>query len=388
MEQVLQKELWKNGREAHNRSWMKSIRWPLMLSISGILLLAMLAAGLGAYAIPHSDKTQMDGRALLISAGGFLFLWLLFTSVICVVITRLIVRRVNSLQAEAARIAGGHLQQPIPVERMDELSIISAYCNEMASRLANREELLKKAREKALLDSQFKSNLLARVSHDLRQPLGVILGYSEIIRDEIFGPANNLQRKAISEIISSTLRLSQMISDLLDTARLEAQDLHLRIDDFSPNLLLQQASGQMSLPAERKGLAFSTELDPRLPEKLRGDPGRLLQILSHLAGNAIKFTQQGSVSIRAFQVDADHWAISVADTGPGIPADALEFIFEPFHQVDDPAIRDKGGVGLGLAIAQQLVQLMGGCIRVESTVGVGSTFLVTLPLDPNLQRGE
>jgi signal transduction histidine kinase len=266
------------------------------------------------------------------------------------------------------------------------LSTIATYIS--LDRLAFRqvEVLLNKAREKALLDSQFRSNLLAQVNHDLRQPLGVILGFSEMIRDEIFGPVNTSQRRAVSEIISSTGRLSEMVSDLLDASRLEAQNLHLRVDEFSPDLLLRQLIGQLGPQAEMKKLELITELDPRLPEKMRGDPARLLQILDSLAGNAIKFTQQGSVSIRAFQVDANHWGLSVADTGPGISADALNHIFEPFHQVNDPTNSDKGGVGLGLAIVQQLAQLMGGCIRVETTVGVGSTFLVTLPIDLNSQK--
>ena len=338
--------------------------------------------------VSNHEVTYTRGAALRISAAGLLLMWILITVTINIFMERLVLQPIKILRDGADRIGRGDFHHRVQTMRADEIGQVSEHFNQMASALAEREGLLVKARDKALVDSQFKSDLLAKVSHDLRQPLGVILGFAEMLQDEIFGPVAESQRRAIRDIILSTTHLSQMVSDLLDSARLEAHTLRLRTDDFSPDLLLRQTSSQVSLLAQRKGLKLITELDPRLPETMRGDVTRLQQIINNLAGNAIKFTQQGSVRIHLFQVNQERWAISITDTGPGIPADALEYIFEPFRQVNDPSTRDKGGVGLGLSIVHQLVQLMGGQIRVDSTVGSGSTFTVTLPLQPNFRKGS
>ena len=389
MEQGLKKSLWNSIAGAHGQAWRKSIRWSLMLAISGSTLLALLVIlGLLFILMAGDDFIQTRNLVLVVAAAGGLLLWLVCTIAIYICLDRLVLRRIEGMQKGAVQVNSGDFQYRIPIEQPDELGRVAEQINLLASGLDRREGQLVKAHEKALIDGHFKSDLLARVSHDLRQPLGVILGFSEMMRDEIVGPVTNHQRRAISEIISSTARLSQLITDLLDASRMESHGLHLRIDAFSPELLLRQLCDQVNLTAEYKGLALVTELDPDLPKTLYGDPNRLLLILNNLTANAIKFTQQGSVHVRLFQAGPDQWAFSVTDTGEGIPVDALEHIFEPFWQGNDPATRDKGGVGLGLSIVQQLVQLMDGHIQVESTVGVGSTFRVTLPLDLSLQRGE
>ncbi len=388
MEQVLKKSFWEKITGARSQPGRKSVLWPLLLAVSGILLLVLLLMVLVTYFLIGSrDIPAARGLLVGIAITGVL-LWLAGSLAITACLNRLILRRVQALQEGADRVNSGDFQHPIPAEKPDELGMLAEQINRLAGELDRRNTMLESAHKKAVVDSQSKSDMLARVSHDLRQPLGVILGFSEMIRDEIIGPVTNPQRRAVSEIISSTARLSQLVTDLLDSSRLEAHSLSLRIDAFSPALLLRQLSDQVSPQAERKNIAFSTELDPDLPEALRGDPKCLLVMLINLAVNAIKFTQQGSVHIRIFRSGADHWAFSVADTGQGIPAEALDHIFEPFWQGDDPATRDKGGVGLGLSIVQQLVQLMDAHIQVESAVGVGSTFVVTLPIDPGQPRGE
>ena len=386
VEPVLKKSFWQSLLQAHSLSWRKSIRWPFMLAVSGSLLLALLAIVIGVYTLVAAEGQR--SQVLAITAAGALLLWFALTLVINACLDRFVLRRIEMLQEGARQINSGNVQHRILVEREDELGEMAEEINLLAGGLSKRDGLLVKANEKILADTHFKSDMLAKVSHDLRQPLGVILGFSEMIRDEVIGPVTNPQRRAVGEIINSTTFLSQLITDLLDSSRMEAHGLRLRIDNFSPELLLRQLRDQVSLPAERKGLALVLVLDPRLPDTLRGDPNRLLLILKNLAANAIKFTQQGSVCIRMYPCGPEHWAFSITDTGQGIPADALEHIFEPFWQGNDPTTRDKGGVGLGLSIVRQLVQLMDGQIRVESTVGVGSTFLVTLPLDLSLDRGE
>lgn len=390
MEQVGKRPFWKSLSKAHSQAWRKSIRWPFLLAVSGGMLICLLLTLLGAWIWLAARGVPTYTRSLVmgIAGSGGVAVWLISTLIIHACLDRLILRRVENLQKNAGQVNGGDYQHRIPVEQSDELGLLAEQLNLLAGGLERREGLLIKAREKALADSHFKSDLLARVSHDLRQPLGVILGFSEMMRDEIIGPVSSQQRRAIQEILTSTARLSQLITDLLDSSRMETHNLRLRVDAFSPALLLRQLSDQVSGSARKKGLDFQTDLDPALPKTLRGDPNRLLLILDHLAGNAIKFTQQGSVQIRFFQAGPREWAFSVADTGQGIPAEALDYIFDPFWQGSDPATRDKGGVGLGLSIVQQLIQLMDGQIQVESTVGVGSTFLVMLPLDLSEHRGE
>lgn len=338
--------------------------------------------------VSMSEVTKTRVLALRITIAGMIFLWIIITLSINAFLQRWVLRPVGTLSEGADRIGKGDLQYRIPVERQDELGRVTEHFNQMTNDLAEREQMLVLARDQALIDSQFKSDLLARVSHDLRQPLGVILGFAEMLRDEIFGPISEPQRRAVGEIIAGNAHLSQMVSDLLDAARLESHRIQLRNGEFSPELLLRQVQGQLALLAERKKIALTTELDPNVPQTLIGDANRLTQILNNLTGNAIKFTQQGGVHIRLSCADSDHWSLSVSDTGCGIPADALVYIFEPFRQVNDQATRDKGGVGLGLSIVQQLVQLMNGQIRVESTVGAGSTFTVTLPIDGTSGSGE
>lgn len=330
--------------------------------------------------VKWSEVTQTRELALQITAGGLLLLWIMITYTSSAFLKYLVLQPIEHLRVGADRIGHGDLQHRIPGNREDELGRVTEQFNQMASELEERENMLVRARDKALVDSQFKSDLLAKVSHDLRTPLGVILGFAEMLRDEIFGPVSDKQRQPLNEIMNSTSILSGMVSDLLDAARLDAHTLRLRIDKFAPEMLLRQVRGQMSLLVERKGLQLTTELDPQLPATLEGDANRINQILANLVGNAVKFTQSGSVYVCAYLYNTENWAIAVRDTGPGIAPEALEYIFEPFRQVNDPATRDKGGIGLGLSIVQQLVQLMGGEIRVESKVGAGSNFIVILPL--------
>jgi signal transduction histidine kinase len=136
----------------------------------------------------------------------------------------------------------------------------------------------------------------------------------------------------------------------------------------------------MEILAQRKGLEFSTYLDPGLSLKLYGDDHRLVQILINLIGNAIKFTKQGSICVSLSCVDSDHWSMQVKDTGIGIPGEAQSSIFEPFQQASNAITRDNPGIGLGLSITKQLVELMGGRIKLQSEVGVGSTFDIILPI--------
>ncbi|MEW6286633.1 MAG: histidine kinase N-terminal 7TM domain-containing protein [Chloroflexota bacterium] len=242
------------------------------------------------------------------------------------------------------------------------------------------EEQLREAKETAESASAFKSQLLSRVSHELRTPLGGVLGYAELMQSDAFGALSDQQREAIRNIIDSAHYLNQMVNDLLNEAEIAARSIKLQNDWFSPAELLEKTSANLSVQADKKGLAFTAEISSHLPEKLFGDSRRIQQIIINLAGNAIKFTTRGEVRVRLERPTPDQWAIVVSDTGAGIPKEAQGYIFEPFRQVDNRITRENRGSGLGLSITKHLVELMGGQIALESEVGKGSVFTVTLPI--------
>ena len=241
-------------------------------------------------------------------------------------------------------------------------------------------EALLIARDQALEASRAKTQLLSKVSHELRTPLGGILGYAELLQGNAFGQTNERQQKAASEIVNSADYLANMVNELLDEAQLRSSTATLQEKYFSPFDLIQAAVSGLDILAQKKGLSFSVQIDPNLPQEVYGDDRRIRQIIINLIGNAIKFTKEGSVSLNVTRPDDHHWEIQVIDTGVGIPKDKQSSIFEPFRQVNSAVTRDNRGVGLGLSITQQLVELMHGRIVVDSELGKGSSFIILLPI--------
>lgn len=251
----------------------------------------------------------------------------------------------------------------------------------LEQRVAERTRDLSMARDQALQASSFKSQLLAKVSHELRTPLGVILGYTELLRDETFGPLSPRQKNITNEVIESTEFLSSVVGELLDEAQFEAITIHLHQEPFALRPWLEQIEAKMVVLAQRKGLTFSVTVDSSLPETVYGDEQRLQQMVINLTGNAIKFTKTGSVQLHLARQNPEHWAIVVSDTGPGIPEEAQTYIFEPFRQVDGSITREHRGTGLGLSIVRQLAEMMHGRVELVSKVGQGSIFTIRLPLE-------
>lgn len=240
---------------------------------------------------------------------------------------------------------------------------------------------LVRAKEQALEASRLKSQLLARVNHELRTPLSVILGYAELLQEGVYGSLTPGQERVLNEIVDSNRQLTEMVSELLNQAQLESGNVTLRRVPFSPRELLQGLKVKMDVLARKKNIKLSMKAAPDLPSVLLGDEKRLREILINLGGNALKFTQTGEVEVYLFCPDKEHWAMRVRDTGPGIPIEAQTFIFEPFRQVDGSSTREHRGSGLGLSIVQLLVNLMNGEILLTSEMGQGSTFTVVLPLE-------
>jgi PAS domain S-box-containing protein len=241
-------------------------------------------------------------------------------------------------------------------------------------------DALRIAHDQALEANLAKTRLLSKVSHELRSPLGGIVGYAELLQGNAFGQLNEKQHKAASEIIESAEYLANMVNELLDEAQLRSSKATLQEKMFSPRRLVQQATSGMDILAQKKGLTLSSYVDPRLPEEICGDDRRIRQIMINLLGNAIKFTKEGSISLEVRCPEQDCWEIQVTDTGIGISKEAQAYIFEPFRQLQSAVTYENRGVGLGLSITKQLVELMSGKIVVESEPGGGSTFTVLLPL--------
>jgi signal transduction histidine kinase len=235
------------------------------------------------------------------------------------------------------------------------------------------------ARDQAIEANRLKSQLLAKVSHELRIPLSAILGFAELLRDNVYGQLSGRQKSAITEIIDSTDYLAKLIEDLLFEAQVEAKVVKLNKEPIALDDFIRGIERNMSILARNKklGISFTCSGDP--PATITGDRQRLQQVMVNLIGNAIKFTKTGDVRVRVFCPDPDHWSFDVSDTGIGIPDEVQNKIFEPFRQVEGAVTEENRGTGLGLAITQQLVELMGGDIKVSSKVKVGSTFTVTLP---------
>ncbi|MCP4139966.1 MAG: PAS domain S-box protein [Chloroflexi bacterium] len=243
------------------------------------------------------------------------------------------------------------------------------------------EQALALAHEEALVASDMKTQLLANVSHDMRTPLGAILGYTEMLDAGVFAPLNAKQAEATRAIAVNTQKLLDFVSNLLSQAQIDTGKIILNPAAFVPQHLVDALGGELSL-ARTQGLSIETIIDPKLPEKIMGDSYWLGQILHNLLSNAIKFTpQEGEIKINLFKDNDISWALQVSDNGKGIPQEAQEYIFESFRQVDgSPTRQAHTGSGLGLSIVSHLCRLMNGEIKLESEEGKGSIFTIFLPL--------
>jgi signal transduction histidine kinase len=311
-----------------------------------------------------------------------------------ILLARRLVRPIETVQAAAAKIGSGALDERIEITSDDELGALAAEFNRMASQLQESyaglelkveertqelasalAELDEKSRELEAA-SLHKSQFLANMSHELRTPLNAIIGFSQVLRDGMFGEVNAKQQEYLEDILSSGNHLLSLINDVLDLSKVEAGQIELDVAPFLLRGALESGVVMVRERATRDGVRVT--LEPTEVGLVSGDERRVRQVLFNLLSNAVKFTPEGGhVDVRALQVNGEV-RVSVADTGPGIAAEDLERIFEEFQQTE-AGLEQREGTGLGLALSKRLVELHGGRIWADSKPGAGSTFVFTLP---------
>jgi len=287
------------------------------------------------------------------------------------------VRQINILQQQHGKlIEDNYRQYRLNQDREKE------YARKLESEIAKQTAELREANARLEEISRLKSDFLANMSHELRTPMNAIIGFSELLSET---PLAEEQLDYTRTIAQSAASLLSLINDILDLAKIEAGKLELERLPFDLAEVIGNVAAMFKIPAKEKGVAVTCQIDSRIPKRIMGDSNRLRQVLINLAGNAMKFTEQGGIDIK---VDYEREAagqivsrFSVRDSGIGIPADRIEAIFEKFTQADGSTTRKYGGTGLGLAICLQLVELMGGRLTVESELGKGSVFYFVIPLE-------
>jgi signal transduction histidine kinase len=321
--------------------------------------------------VEATEEAYMNSKRLVIgfSVGSILLALILGFS-----ISLSIIRPVKQMDERSRQIGQGDFSHRVDVPNKDELGTLAANLNRMSEELGRLYRQLEAA-------NRHKSEFLANMSHELRTPLNAIIGFSEVLREHMFGELNAKQDEYVHDIHSSGLHLLSLINDILDLAKVEAGRMELSLSTFNVPAALENAITLVRERAARHGVALHVHVDSAL-DSITADERKFKQVLLNLLSNAVKFTPQGGrVDVRGTYV-AEGLQISVADTGIGISSADQAIIFDEFRQVGGDYAGKPEGTGLGLTLARRFVEMHGGRMWVESELKKGSTFSFTLPLRP------
>jgi signal transduction histidine kinase/DNA-binding response OmpR family regulator len=322
----------------------------------------------------HTMKQGLVRRLIAATVAGLFFLCF----VVPLVAAKLIVKPLQRLGNVAKRVAQGNYSINADILSRDEVGQLAASINTMVVNIQESVMLMKEAKEAAELANSAKSEFLANMSHEIRTPMNGVVGMTNLLMET---DLSREQQEYVETIQNSGDSLLSIINDILDYSKIEAGKLDFETIDFDLQSSMDQVTNVVAFKAQEKGLGYVALVAPDVPLYLRGDPGRLRQILINLINNAIKFTETGEVTVHA-SIDSEKSnqatiRFSVKDTGIGIAKDRMDRLFKSFSQVDGSTTRKYGGTGLGLTISKQLAQMMGGQIGVNSEAGKGSEFWFT-----------
>jgi signal transduction histidine kinase len=287
-----------------------------------------------------------------------------------------------ALEAGAAAFGQGNFERRMQVRTGDEIELLAAEFNRMADQLQDYTTgLERKVAEKTVqleTANRHKSEFLANMSHELRTPLNAIIGFSEILKERMFGDLNAKQLEYVRDIFGSGQHLLSLINDILDLAKVEAGYMALDIHEFDVRAAVDNCCTLIRERAQRGGLKLACEVDAGVG-RWPADERKFKQILLNLLSNAVKFTPSGGMVTLRANVENDRLVVRVTDTGIGIEAKDRAAIFKEFQQLSTPGMAKHEGTGLGLSLSLRLVELHAGTLTVESEPGRGSTFTARLP---------
>jgi signal transduction histidine kinase/CheY-like chemotaxis protein len=310
---------------------------------------------------------------------GSTVLFFVVAWVVARMLSRGIFRRIERLQRGTALIGTGDLSHRVAITSKDELGQLAVSFNRMAESLLASNDGLTAARQQAVEASRIKSQFLANMSHEIRTPLNGIIGMVTLMLD---GELTQTQARDVKILRDSSRHLLDIVNDILDISKIESGKLEIARVPLDLRSTLEEVVNALVPLAQNRGIELRRSIASEVVDERWGDPVRIRQVLNNLVGNAIKFTDEGSVSIAVSHGGSkSEVVIRIEDTGIGMDSTTLEKIFRPFVQADESNRRKRSGTGLGLAISRQLVEMMGGAIAVESELGRGSVFEVRCPLD-------